>query len=102
MKDNTIPPITSEMGRSWQQPKTDRILIDDTHAIMRKREFDDLAEYSTTKPSGVYPGKMWKGEYFDPVTHRPTGRWYLSWFGIVPDNDKVCSNNHREILLVGA
>lgn len=96
-----IPPITDPMGRHWQQPPRERVLVDDTHAVMSAADFKQLLEYSTTYPGGVYPGKMWRGEIADWNTGRPvwTGRWMLRWFGIVPGKPTVCSNNQREILI---
>lgn len=36
------------------------MLLDATDAVMTRREFDSLDEYSTSLPSGVYAGKIWK------------------------------------------
>lgn len=55
---NTIPPITDPMGRHWRQPSVASIALDDTHALMDDATFQALPEYSATRPSGVYPGKM--------------------------------------------
>lgn len=88
---NTIPPMHHPLGRHWPQPERDAIALDDVHALMTRPTFEALPEYSTTTPSGVYPGKMWRREY--------EGRWYLRWFGIVPGRTDVCSNNQREIIL---
>jgi hypothetical protein len=69
----TIPPITDPLGRYWEQPDTSKILIDDEVALMDQRTHDDLAEYSASTPTGVYPGKAWKACRF--------GKSYLRWFG---------------------
>ncbi len=92
--NNVIPPIVDEMGRNWDQPRVDDIALDDRYALMSKYSFNQLAEYSWSTPTGVYPGKMWKA--YDPNC----GEWYLCWFGIVPENLKVCSNNSRAIIVV--
>lgn len=89
---NAIPEITNELGKHWQQPRIDEILLDDTHALMGKSAFDNLLEYSTSIPSGVYVGKMWKGRYKE-------GGWYLAWFSKCED-PKFVNNNYREILLL--
>lgn len=89
---DTIPPITDPLGAYWRQPKRESVLIDSKHAVMDKHAFSSLAEYSSSIPSGVYPGKMWRAEH--------AGRHWLRWFGIVPGRDDVCSNNQREILIV--
>jgi len=87
---NGIPAMTHALGKYWDQPPLERILVDGTHAVMDARTFDQLSEYSTTMPSGVYPGKMWKA--------LSCGRWMLRWYGIVEGNPNVCSNNQVEIL----
>lgn len=91
MIGNTIPPITDPMGRSWRQPPTSSVVLDDTHALMSRSTFDELPEYSSSYPTGVYPGKMWKAGF--------PGCWMLRWYGEVPGRPNLCSNNQREILL---
>lgn len=86
-----IPPITDPLGRHWQQPGAEKILIDDSHAIMDRQTFDALADYSCSVPSGVYPGKMWKAVASD-------GRKFLRWYGIA-DDLRLCTCNQREILI---
>lgn len=90
---NIIPAMTDPLGRHWDQPPRECILLDDTHAIMSSQAFKALHDYSRSMPSGVYPGKMWKAIM-------PDGQAFLRWFGIVVGNPDVCSNNQREILIV--
>jgi len=100
---NIIPPITDPLGSSWDQPSTDFIVIDDTHALMSKHTFEELAEYSCTNPSGVYHGKMWRrhdGSHDQAFLARGgIPEWYLCWYGFDPD-PKFVSNNYRKIILV--
>lgn len=91
---NTIPPMTDPDGENWPQPQADNILIDDHHALMTQSDFNQLVDYSHSVPSGVYPGKMWK-------TTAQGGRQFLWWFGEHPGRDDICTNNRREILIVG-
>ena len=88
-----IPPITEPLGRHWKQPARESILVDKTHAVMTRHDFDGLHEYSRSIPSGVYPGKMWKAIMND-------GTALLRWFGFVEGRPDLCSNNEREILIV--
>lgn len=67
-----IPPITDPLGR-WEQPSLDQVLVDDDCAVVTAKAFEQLLDYSRSKPTGVYPGKMWKAEF--------AGRWYLRWYG---------------------
>ncbi len=85
-----IPEITNKLGKYWEQPNPKRIEIDDTHALMDPEDFCQLADYSHSQPSGVYPGKMWKRK-------GPDG-WILCWYSEseLPDH---CDNNYRKILL---
>ena len=85
-----IPAMTHELGKDWSQPARDAVLVDDTHAVMDTVAFDQLAEYSSTLPSGVYPCKMWKA--------LSQGRWMLRWYGLVEGKPDLCSNNQVEIL----
>jgi len=87
---NIIPEITNPLGKHWDQPDKKNILLDDTHALMDKRTFDGLLEYSSSIPSGVYAGKMWKCKYIDG--------WGLRWFDDC--NETSCRNNQRIILLI--
>lgn len=91
MDSNIIPVMTDEMGRYWQQPERESILIDDSHAVMSEKDFEYLANYSHSIPSGVYPGKMWKAIMQD-------GRNFLYWYSGVVDGR--CAINRREILIV--
>lgn len=86
-----IPDMTDPLGRVWRQPKRENILLDDTHALMRKRDFDQLSEYSHTIPTGKYVGKMWKAKQGE--------KWYLVWYDFDPDPQYLAIPT-REILLV--
>jgi len=98
-----IPPMTHELSRHWEQPRTAEIEIDDTHALMTRRTFENLAEYSATNPSGVYEGKMWRREdgAFDYKFLARGGKpvWLLCWYGL-SDKPGMVSNNSRKILVV--
>lgn len=87
--------MTDPMGKYWNQPKTEDILIDDTHAVVTADTFDQLANYSHSIPTGVYPGKMWKcaGKDGDIIF------WWLRWYGI-SDKPNHCSFNERIILIL--
>lgn len=89
---NQIPPMDDPLGFYWKQPTRDQIEIDDTHALMTAHAFDRLSEYTTTNPSGVYPGKMWRSLC--------NGEWWLRWYGVVDGRPDLCSNNQRRILIV--
>lgn len=105
---NEIPPITDPLGKHWHQPKRDGIAIDAEVAVMTRADFDLLAEYSCSTPTGVYPGKMWKRHqpYERPESCHPLpgravcGHWWLCWFGYATDGDpKYCSNHYRKLLV---
>lgn len=79
-KDNIIPPMTHPYGMCWQQPPTYLILIDDTHAVMSRLDFEILMDYTRSQPSALYNGKMWKAQYEDEGT--------LKWFLCYCFNDR--------------
>lgn len=87
---NIIPPMTHPYGKHWRQPDPGNFLIDDKHVIMTKADFESLADYSASIPTGACEGKCWR--------RQEPGRWYLGWFGFSDDPGKV-SVNFREILL---
>lgn len=86
---NKIPNITDPMGKSWKQPNNNDILIDDKNAILTEAQIYDLHTYSTSLPTGVYVGKMWKRIDAD-------GMW-LVWYGEGKNKDS-CSINYRLVL----
>jgi hypothetical protein len=98
-----IPAMTHELGSAWKQPSRFNIEVDDRYALMSQRDFDALAEYSASRPSGVYPGKMWRRHdgQFDMEFRRTGGRpvWMLCWYGEVEGRPDLCSNHHREIII---
>jgi len=55
-----IPPITDPLGKYWKQPDPAKIKILFGKAWMDKEDFDKLLDYSRSKPTGIYYGKMWK------------------------------------------
>jgi hypothetical protein len=99
---DVIPPITHRLGRHWEQPSTDKIVLDSTHALMSKATFKQLPEYSSSIPSGVYEGKMWKRNngIYDTAFLKSGGKpeWLLMWYGTAEDPDK-CSINSRVIVI---
>jgi hypothetical protein len=103
--NHEIPPITHPLGRHWDQPAREAILVDGTHALMSVATFKALAEYSATVPTGCYEGKMWRrhdGIYFGPgnrFVDPESRKWLLCWFGPSSKPDH-CSINYREILIV--
>lgn len=86
-----LPPMTDPLSRYWRQPPREEIALDDTHALMSAEAFERLAEYSTTIPTGVYPGKAWRAEI--------DGVWFLRWFGEHPTDASLCTRNERELLV---
>jgi hypothetical protein len=103
MKKNVIPPITHPMGSDWEQPPVSEVVIDDTHALMTLETFERLPEYSASRPSGVYEGKMWRRHNgaFDREFLARGGKpeWLLCWYG-ESDKPGYVSNNSRKIILV--
>jgi hypothetical protein len=95
-----IPAMTHPLGRYWQQPSRDSIEIDATHALMSEQTFKALAEYSSTFPSGVYEGKMWRRHdgAHDPNCQPARRRWLLCWYTIL--DESRCKIEMREVLLV--
>ena len=92
MISQQLPAMTHPMSRHWQQPPTERVLVDDDHALMTTADFDQLLEYSSSIPTGTYPGKMWKRD--------EQGEWWLGWFSAHPTDPKLLRIHWRRILVV--
>lgn len=88
-----IPPMTDPMSKGWSQPSLDEITFYRDKVIMTKRTFDRLKEYSTSIPTGVYLGKMWKFRAIEDV-------WYLRWFGESSKGSDHCAIYQAVIDLV--
>jgi len=97
---NVIPPMTSDLGKYWDQPDTESILIDDTHALMASEALQQLKDYSHSQPTGAYHGKMWKRKYERASEDKGyESGWILCWFG-ESVNEGYLTNNYREIILL--
>ena len=80
------PPVTDELGRYWDQPPRQRVLIDDTNAVMTSQDYARLHVYDLSLPTGTYTGKMW------------AARGELCWYGdVVGNNIKI---ERRQVLLL--
>lgn len=96
LDENIIPPITHPWGKVWIQPNPKDIILDDEYAVMKQKDFDLLADYTASEPTGKYNGKMWKGE-FNTAYGR---KWYLCW---CHDENSVSQEiyiSYREILII--
>jgi len=89
--ENIIPPITHPLGKGWDQPDTEKIHLSDYSASMKQKECDALKEYSTSNPTGVYAGKMWK--------RRVDDGFILCWWS---DSEKegFCIFNSRKLIII--
>jgi len=69
---------------------------------MSQTIFDELPEYSASRPSGVYEGKIWKRNNgaFDEMFLAKGGapEWQLRWFGL-SDKPNCVSNHTRKIVI---
>lgn len=88
---HAIPDMTDPLGRHWQQPSRELILVDEHHALMSSRTLLQLPEYSSTLPSGTYTGKMWRRA-------AGNGDWWLCWYGDLVGPDQI-SIHRRPVLL---
>jgi hypothetical protein len=101
--------MTNPLGKYWEQPNREDILVDDTHAVMTRNAFNHLKEYSVTNPTGAYEGKMWKSRGRKAVKNDSdqdvgwvwTDVYTLCWYGPDPKNEPgYVGNYYREILLI--
>jgi len=94
-----IPDMTHRLGQHWQQPSSEEWLFDSKCALMSRSDCDKLLNYSTSTPSGVYAGKMWKSFHRWLEKDKRIERWYLNWYDPTKDDD-LFKVECREILIV--
>lgn len=91
LAEHPIPPMTDLKGAYWKQPERSEISVSSNFAKMKKSSWQKLPQYNSTRPTGVYDGKMWARELVD-------GTRFLCWFG--PDEDPKQARIHsRKVLL---
>lgn len=90
----TIPVMTDPLGRHWEQPDPEDILVDDKHALMSLASFEKIRDYSRSEPTALYAGKMWKTQNGLILTI-----WYLHFVTESESADKVWIHA-RQIILV--
>lgn len=99
-----VPPMNHPLSSVWRQPSRFRIEVDNTHALMSQAVFNELLEYSSTQPSGVYPGKMWRRHdgIYDTKFLASGGKpeWLLCWYDVSEKGPDWCSTKTRKILIV--
>jgi hypothetical protein len=83
--------MVDPIGQHWKQPSRSEVLIDDKCAVMPRKSFDELYDYSGSVPSGVYDGKMWKAQ--------KSGVWYLRFYAPCEDRNR-CSIMSLPILIL--
>lgn len=66
-----IPDIDDPLGKYWKQPETKEIILNGGLAIMNRAAFEKLHDYSNSRPSALYIGKMWKERF--------GADWILRW-----------------------
>lgn len=88
-----IPPITDPLGKYWDQPSQEEILVDENHAVMTPATMSKLSNYGHTNPTGCYAGKMWRRA---PNSKEPG---LFCWMSPDPDPGYI-QINVRPILLV--
>lgn len=88
-----IPKMTHELSTAWEQPAHSEIkFTSDGYSVVTKEGLEQLKQYDTSLPSGVYAGKMWK---------RAEGNsMYLCWYQDSPDEPGKCDIKYRKIMLM--
>lgn len=87
-----IPTMTHPLSIHWRQPNTSNFAVDNEIAMMSKRDFDALPEYSISTPTGVYEGKCWKA--------KRGGIWYLRWYDKDDGDPRGLPTPWRKIVVI--
>ena len=54
LDENVIPPMTHPWGKVWKQPDRNNLVLDDKYAMMYRRDFEMLPDYTGSEPTGKY------------------------------------------------
>lgn len=92
-----IPQITDPLGRYWDQPPLIDVAVYNDIAIMDRKTFNRLADYSHSVPTGTYEGKMWKCK--ERGTKVKESGWLLRWYSQSCD-PKLITMNTRPIRIL--
>ena len=72
---------------------------DKDFCYMEQSTFNKLLEYSTSTPSGVWVGKMWKCDANGWDRMNEVKDWYLRWYGESPDDSNMCRMFDKKIII---
>lgn len=87
-----IPPMKHQWSKGWSQPALNEIdLSNGRTAVMPLSAFKKLSEYSSSLPSGVYEGKMWRARA------SCASGWVLRWFDASPTDPDKCAVREVQI-----
>jgi hypothetical protein len=104
MKVCPVPEMLNPLGRYWEQPNPAKLEFDDESVMMTRSQFNGLHNYSASKPTGAYPGKMWKwSRRENNRSDKVPDDWYLCWYGPLythTDNREYMDTFTRLILVV--
>lgn len=90
---NGYHPIPGYTGLAIQIDR-ENVLVNAEAAVMSQKDFLDLSEYTTTNPTAVHPGRMWKTQ----IGHE----WFLRWYGYAEMRGgcEVCFVHQRPITIL--
>jgi hypothetical protein len=71
---NFIPRLTTDLTKTWEQPSREKIHFKNGTACMNGVTFENLNNYSSCDPKGLYAGKMWRRWV------EKDSLWYLCWY----------------------
>lgn len=57
LDENVIPPMTHPWGIAWKQPDRNNLVLDDKYAVMYRRDFETLPDYTGSEPTGSITAK---------------------------------------------
>lgn len=99
-----IPLMTHPLSKYWEQPDASTFLFDDEYVLMTREQCERLHEYSNTRPTGTYAGKMWKcyaGKYkLGTWIQLETDTWFLCWYADTPNKPNYIDTHTRRILFL--
>lgn len=81
------------MSKLYAQDFPD-LVFDDTLALCGPESLEEMAEYSTSAPTGNTPGKVWKRRNFRDQS------WILGSYEAVPDKPGYVHRHYRPLEII--
>jgi hypothetical protein len=96
--DITIPPMVHPLSKAWEQPEHSEIKFAFGCAWVSEKTFKEFKNYSHSRPTAIYAGKMWRREYILKTKESIQTRHLLCWC-VDSKKEGYCDIKEIELLI---